>query len=1291
MKKIYLFRGLVMTMMLVMASVTANAETALAPYGQFSNQIWNAKYFYALIGEGSAPDGWYAEDFDDSEWGSIEGPISLSEQWSSYPALSFFGTVWAANNASYWVRRHFNVTKLDNDCYKLFVIHDDKCTVYLNGVQIYNGTNALTYPNYNTVLLSGDALAALKEGDNILAVYVTDSGGGQALMDFGLYGYDFDDVVTRSDVPFAFTNSANRPWLLEGTTVTVRGDNKTNYNTSWLTNTYYSDKRTEVSFEWASYNWSSHSAMQLYIDGTNKSSTSNSSFTSQRYYLPAGEHTIAFRDSIGSNSSSNNWSSVRNMKIKEILPLETAVLTENSQPLTFENNSECPWMIEDGYVEHGNWCKQRVGASFSTTFTVDQTSKLSFKYKVGNYNYDNSYNYENSHNLFVTINGVQISKSWNNVNDTYWCVMLEPGEYTVVWKDTVYTDYADWINYYSQIKDIELTSNWQTVELATAGTLGYEVLSLPAYDVLTDVEMLKIIGPMNASDWTDIKNMTNLKALDLSEAVISTIPNNAFDGKGWINSVILPEGISSIGEYSFRGTNIRRIKIPSTVTTIAQYAFNGTPIQYVSFADNSQCTIIANDAFYNCGSLQSIDWGENPVLKTIGYGAFKNCSSLKEMVLPSTVTSVESAAFQYCSSIKKMHFSDAVTDIAVCVCDGLTSLTDLHLPVNATIIRFASFNNTPKLRHIDLPSTLNDIYYRAFDGCGVDSVILPINLQNLSEEAFRYCNNLKYIEMPSYLNTRTYSYHYHVYDAGNTYYTTTGNMGYYGNFYNCPAIEKVVMRSATPPSISRDAFDASRVKSAITLVVPSFSVVNYKLDTYWYQFGSIIEGDDVDYWKLTSPLMLTNNRRMQGTPDVDLYYGGQLTVGGSAPFTMGTFNMFINESNPGRLLNTCDAMSAEVATTKFSVSANTWYFFTPLHDVNVADINVSNNASYVFRYYDAQNRATNGASGSWKNVDTDKLLAGQGYIFHCNTACVITFPADVDGQAQIFRTTDVTKTLTVNESATTANRSWNYVGNPYPCYYDIYYMDFTAPITVWTGSTYKAYSVADDEFVLRPMQSFFVQKPDAVDEIIFHKEGRQLTTSINHVAGARGQNVPAMKTRSIFNLQIEGENGMIDETRVVLNDAASESYELGCDAAKFMSFDASVPQLLTTDDEGNCYAINERPQSNGLVTLAYYAGVAGTYTISALRADGTVLLIDNETGLCVNLAEESYTFNSEATEGMNGSRFVLQLGESATPTLVDSLKTNNEKPAAVFDLTGRRVNGKMLRGIYIQNGRKVVK
>lgn len=1284
MKKILLPRCLAIVAIIMMSSVTASALTAFAPYGQLANDTWSAKYFYALIDDGAPADDWYTADFDDSAWSNILGPISLAEQWESYPPLSVIGTVWAANNSSYWLRRHFTVTDANCDNLVFYVIHDDACTAYLNGVQIYSSTSAMTYPNYTTISLTGDAKAALKKGDNVLAVYASDTGGGQALIDFGLYAQELNDIVTYTDVPLSFTNDATYPWSVNGTEAR-NSNNGVRYSTSWMTMEYTSTLRTELKFDWYEYNYSQHQPLQLYIDGVLTSSTSNSSWTTSHFYLEPGNHVIAFRDSIGSNSSSSNRSGVRNIRVKEIKPLETAVLTANSQPLTFTNNSKYPWTIEDGYIQNGNYGFNNTSSRISTTFTINKTSKLSFDYLVSRS--DNSYNYEERHQLHYNINGVNIFRAWNNTDFNHSSIILEPGEYTVEWRDTVY-NYSNW--YYSRLKNIELSENWFTVELATAGTLGYEVLYSGHADVLDDVEMLKIIGPMNSADWTDIMNMTNLMALDLSEAQITEIPNNAFKNKSKINSVILPEGITRIGEYAFQGTNIRRVNIPSTVKTIARYSFCGTPLQFVTFAENSQLETIERYAFQALSSLQSVDFGNMSNLKAIKYAAFADCPQLKEFIMPNSVTELGYYQFNNNTSMKKIHLSDGLSVVSDMICRNCTSLSEVHLPANAETLGRNAFENCTSLRSIVIPETVNSIQLQVFYNCGLDSIKLPIHLTNLGHQAFQNCQNLKYAEMPSYISTDGYSYiGSYNYWGEDSHYWYSANYGWDNTFQGCPSMEKIVMRAATPPDVRNDIMNGGRAKSEITLVVPSFAVVNYKLDTYWYQYGNIVEGDDVDYWKITSPLMLTNNRRMQGKPDVDLYYGGQLTVGGNAPFPMGQFNMFVNESNPGRLLNTCDDMTADQATTKFYAEANKWFFFTPLHDVNIADIQVSNDASYVFRYYDAQNRATNGASGSWKNVDTDKLLAGQGYIFHCNTACTITFPvADANGQKQLFRTGDVSRTLTVNEATTTANRSWNYVGNPYPCYYDIYYMDFTAPITVWTGSTYKAYSVADDEFALRPMQSFFVQKPDAVDAIVFHKEGRQHTTDIVHEAAAPAR-AAAATNRYVFNLAIANDEHQ-DETRVVINDEASMDYEVERDAAKFMSMDASVPQLLTLDNEGNSYAINERPIANGQVRLGYYAGEEGFYTIRALRADGEVSLYDAEQDKTIDITSEDYTFQSDATGNVNNRRFMLIFKVEGTTGVANVSSKTEEVGGEYFNLAGQRV-AQPTKGLYIQNGKKVVR
>lgn len=1073
----------------------------------------------------------------------------------------------------------------------------------------------------------------------------------------------FDSIILDSPLPINFKNDELHPWTIEGSTAIIRGDGSSTRSSSWLVLSYSSETPTEFSFDWAMYNYSSHTSLQVYVDGAYKANNSSSSYSTRRYYLDAGEHVIAFRDSM--YNYTGNWSGIKNVKVKQILPLETAVLTANSKPLTFTNDDTWPWTIEDGYIQSTNYGTAYSSSKFSSTFTIDSMSVLSFDRRVAYVSgSDYSSSYSDYHRLYFRIKGDLGRNWWNSYLTSFGTlrVPLEPGTYSVEWEDTIYNSTYKLV---SQVRNIQLLRNWVDVEMASSGTLGVEVLY--KVNVLNDVEMLKVKGSLNSSDWNDIQNMKNLVALDLSEATIENIPDNAFNGLSSLSWVKLPEGLTTIGQYAFKGTQIFSIEIPSTVTTIGYMAFANTRITKVTFKEDSQLTTISNGAFYNCTALGGI-------------------------IMPNTVTSVGYAAFQACTSLKTMIFSDAMTTIWDYTCDGCTALKTLHLPNNLKTIRYRGFYNTPNLLKVTMPSTINRIYDYAFYNCGLDSLLLPVTMQYLHQYAFDECKNLKYIELPSYLASGSSSTTY--YYANSNGVTSSSRTMYYGYNYiftDCPAIETIVMRSATPPAITNDPFSNARAKSAITLIVPSFAVVNYKLDNYWYQFGNIVEGDDIDYWKITSALSLTNNRRMQGKPDIDLYYGGQFTVGGNAPMESGVFNLYVSESNPGRLLNTCEAMTADSINTYFSVESERWYFITPLHDVDLTKVTVSNGASYVFRYYDGSSRATNGTGSSWRNVDNGKLTAGQGYIFRCNASAVISFPAEASVHSQVFNTSDVTKQLSAYEAAASANKSWNFVGNPYPCYFDIYYMDFTAPITVWTGSTYKAYSIVDDNFALRPMQAFFVQKPDAVDNIIFHKEGRQLTSDINHSSETKAFRAQSNNNRYFFELKLVDDE-QADETRVVVNSEASPNYEIERDASKFMSFETAVPQLFTLDVEGNNYAINERPLDDGRIQLAYYTGQSGYLTISATRADGEIYLYDSLLSKTVNLMSQDYTFHSDATEGVNTSRFMLKLNVADAPTVISRLNENGEAgDSSIFDLQGRKVLNTSKKGIYIWKGNKVVR
>ena len=102
--------------------------------------------------------------------------------------------------------------------------------------------------------------------------------------------------------------------------------------------------------------------------------------------------------------------------------------------------------------------------------------------------------------------------------------------------------------------------------------------------------------------------------------------SGGFRVRGNIESVILPKGLTIIGDYAFSGcSSLTSITIPDSVTSIEWGAFSG------------------------CSSLTSITIPDS-VTKIGGY-AFDCCSSLTSITIPDSVTEIGDEAFAGCSSL----------------------------------------------------------------------------------------------------------------------------------------------------------------------------------------------------------------------------------------------------------------------------------------------------------------------------------------------------------------------------------------------------------------------------------------------------------------------------------------------------------------------------------------------------------------------------------------------------------------------------------------------------------------
>lgn len=113
-----------------------------------------------------------------------------------------------------------------------------------------------------------------------------------------------------------------------------------------------------------------------------------------------------------------------------------------------------------------------------------------------------------------------------------------------------------------------------------------------------------------------------------------------------VTDLIIPDGVTSIGEYAFYSyASITSITICSSVTNINVHAFYGcSNITSVSFEDNSELTEIGRAAFFNCYDLTSVTFGKNSKLTNIGEAAFGNCN-IVSIKIPDSMTFIGKEAF----------------------------------------------------------------------------------------------------------------------------------------------------------------------------------------------------------------------------------------------------------------------------------------------------------------------------------------------------------------------------------------------------------------------------------------------------------------------------------------------------------------------------------------------------------------------------------------------------------------------------------------------------------------------
>lgn len=173
---------------------------------------------------------------------------------------------------------------------------------------------------------------------------------------------------------------------------------------------------------------------------------------------------------------------------------------------------------------------------------------------------------------------------------------------------------------------------------------------------------------------------------------------------------------------AYTGTDTALV-IPEKVTAIADNAFlNNTAIGSITFASDTNCVKIGNNAFKSCTALTEVKLPSS--LRRIGNNAFEGCSALKTLCgMPNgggkafgeNLVSIGESAFNSCNSLRDI----------------------INIPSGVSTVSGFCFFNCKSVGGVTLAEGVNTVEVAAFSNCNMVEIIIPESCTSIAHAAFQ--------------------------------------------------------------------------------------------------------------------------------------------------------------------------------------------------------------------------------------------------------------------------------------------------------------------------------------------------------------------------------------------------------------------------------------------------------------------------------------------------------------------------------------------------------------------------
>ncbi len=234
----------------------------------------------------------------------------------------------------------------------------------------------------------------------------------------------------------------------------------------------------------------------------------------------------------------------------------------------------------------------------------------------------------------------------------------------------------------------------------------------------TDATILNVTGEINAADFAFIADkMTSLVSLDISKATVT-----AYDGKP-LTLAATKFSAAELPPYALAGCKATTVILPAGITAIGEGALSSSAITSIVIPSS---------------------------VKAIGMGAFSNCDGLTSATIPATVNAIGTHAFMDCDNLASVDYSSSLSDLPASIFDGCEKLSTIKFTTQLTSIGDNAFKGCANLSSLTLSNSINSIGASAFRSSGITAIDLTgnKNISTIGAWAFAQCPSLTSVSLP---------------------------------------------------------------------------------------------------------------------------------------------------------------------------------------------------------------------------------------------------------------------------------------------------------------------------------------------------------------------------------------------------------------------------------------------------------------------------------------------------------------------------------------------------------------